>query len=125
MWGLGIDGLLQACPVDACPTGSCVHAVSLMACRRDVLSRGTHAPPPPPPWATHIFPSHALQRRQPALLASAGLRLQPTAPVSGCITASSAAQDAAWAMDLCFRAGSQMLGPALRVCRSAPNPVLN
>jgi hypothetical protein len=79
----------------------------------------------PPAWCPHPLPSlHALQRGQPAQLASAGRRLMPLAPVSGWITASSAARFAASAMDLCFRAGSQMLRPAPRGCRSA-HPVLN
>jgi len=65
-----------------------------------------------------------LQRLQPAPPASAGPRLNTLAPVSGWITASSAPRFAASAMDLCLGAGSHMLGPALRGCRSA-HPVLN
>jgi hypothetical protein len=66
--GAKIHGLLHARPVDAQPVGSCVHAhaVALTAHTR---TGGTRAAPL---WPTHVFPSHALQRRQPARLASVG-----------------------------------------------------
>jgi hypothetical protein len=62
------------------PAGSCAHAVGCIGMQTcQALS---------PTWCPHPRPSlHALQRCKPALLASAGRRLMPLAPVSGWITA--------------------------------------
>jgi len=76
-------GLLHARPV-----GNCTRAAGLTACRVCLPEPpGTHLS------STHfsfLFIFHALQRRSPALLASAGRHLMQHAPVSGWITACSA-----------------------------------
>ena len=78
--GLCSCGLLHARPV-----GNCAHAAGLTALPA-VLARVTRHPP-----VVHAFILlHALQRRTPALMASAGRHLMRHAPVSGWITACSA-----------------------------------
>ena len=109
MWGLGIDGLLHACPVDACPTGSCVHAVSMMACRRDVLFTGTRAPPPPPPPVGHTH------------LPVPRLAAPPACPTGQCRATPAANCTSEWLhhcqhppADACFYVGSRPPGTGPR-----------